>query len=195
MTIRLQLDKASTIPLYQQIYRQLRPLILNGTLPPSKRLPATRRLAAEHQVARVTVLQAYEQLEAEGFVEGRPGAGTYVVDNLPVSRGGQNGRLRSSQSYQPKFSNWGTRVAGSSAIERPKATRPDIDFGFGRAFPHIFPYDVWRRILGRYLSTDDVMLARYGSVAGFAPLRQAVADYLMRLRGVNCSPDQVVIVS
>jgi GntR family transcriptional regulator/MocR family aminotransferase len=50
-------------------------------------------------------------------------------------------------------------------------------------------------LLARYLSTDDIMLSRYGSVAGFNPLRQAVADYLRRQRGVLCTPDQVVIIS
>lgn len=72
--------------------------------------------------------------------------------------------------------------------------RPAIDFGFGRSFPHIFPYEIWRRLLNRYLSTDDTMLSRYGSVAGFTLLREAVADYLHRLRGVNCTTEQVVIV-
>jgi GntR family transcriptional regulator/MocR family aminotransferase len=75
------------------------------------------------------------------------------------------------------------------------ASRPAIDFGFGRSFPHIFPYDIWRRLLARYLSTDDTMLSRYGSAAGFEPLRQAVADYVGRLRGVRCTAGQVVIVS
>jgi GntR family transcriptional regulator/MocR family aminotransferase len=80
-------------------------------------------------------------------------------------------------------------------LEEPTAAKPEIDFGFGRSFPHIFPYDIWRRLLARYLSTDDTMLSRYGSVAGFDPLRSAVADYLRRMRGVNCTTEQVVIVS
>ncbi|MCP4361503.1 MAG: PLP-dependent aminotransferase family protein, partial [Chloroflexi bacterium] len=75
------------------------------------------------------------------------------------------------------------------------AVKPEIDFGFGRSFPHIFPYDIWRRLLARYLSTDDVMLSRYGSVAGYLPLRQALADYLHRWRGVHCHADQIVIVN
>ena len=73
--------------------------------------------------------------------------------------------------------------------------RSRFDFGFGRSFPHIFPYDIWRRLLARYLSTDDVMLSRYGSAAGFLPLRHALADYLARQRGLSCTPEQVVIVS
>jgi GntR family transcriptional regulator/MocR family aminotransferase len=75
------------------------------------------------------------------------------------------------------------------------SARTEIDFGFGRSFPHIFPYDIWRRLLDRYLSTDDVMLSRYGSVAGFYPLRQALADYLGQWRGVRCTAEQVVIVN
>src|SRR5690606_30294100 len=66
---------------------------------------------------------------------------------------------------------------------------------FGRSFPHVFPYDIWRSLLARYLSTDDVMLSRYGSAAGFGPLREAISDYLARLRGVQCLPDEVVIVN
>ncbi|MGH2537147.1 MAG: PLP-dependent aminotransferase family protein, partial [Candidatus Promineifilaceae bacterium] len=97
----------------------------------------------------------------------------------------------------PKLSRWGRRVtaiAGRAARPEP-SPRPAIDFGFGRSFPHIFPYAIWRRLLARYLSTDDAMLARYGSAAGFEPLRQAVAAYLGRQRGVRCAAGQVVIVS
>ena len=57
------------------------------------------------------------------------------------------------------------------ALERPaernyEADRPEIDFGFGRSFAERFPYDIWRRLLSRYLSTDDAMLSRYGSEVG-----------------------------
>jgi GntR family transcriptional regulator/MocR family aminotransferase len=80
-------------------------------------------------------------------------------------------------------------------VQTPSSSRPLIDFAIGRSFAQIFPYDVWRRLLARYLSTDDAMLSRYGSVAGFLPLRQALADYLAQFRGINCTPEQVVIVS
>jgi DNA-binding transcriptional MocR family regulator len=60
---------------------------------------------------------------------------------------------------------------GSRPVRDSLSGRGAIDFGFGRSFPHIFPYDIWRRLLARYLSTDDIMLSQYGSVAGFYPLR------------------------
>lgn len=188
MDIILSLNPDTSIPLYRQIYNQIREKILSGDLPAGTPLPASRALAGQYHVARVTVTTAYEQLQAEGFVTAQVGAGTCVADQLPVPN--------EPAVFQPSFSKWGKGVASAvQTAEEPTAARPEIDFGFGRSFPHIFPYDIWRRLLARYLSTDDTMLSRYGSVAGFDPLRSAVADYLRRMRGVNCTTEQIVIVS
>ncbi|MCI0396529.1 MAG: PLP-dependent aminotransferase family protein [Chloroflexi bacterium] len=189
--IVLHLDQNRSTPLYRQIYAQLRELILQGALPAGARLPTSRDLARQNEVARVTVAAAYDQLEAEGYVTSRVGAGTFVVDTLTVPL------PAAGAPFVPRLTRWGQRIVAHSAEadSRILPGRPAIDFGFGRSFPHIFPYDVWRRLLARYLSTDDTMLSRYGSAAGFTPLRQAVADYLQRLRGVHCTPEQVVIVS
>ena len=179
-------------PRYQQIYRQLREQILAGHYPAGTRLPPTRKLAQQLGVARITVSQAYAQLQLEGYLVTRPGAGTYVSPLLAATPA-------PDQPVQPALSGWGQRVvAHTHEPERPAGPPPSaglIDFGFGRSFPHIFPYDVWRHLLARYLSTDDVMLSRYGSVAGFMPLRAAVAEYLARLRGVHCTAEQVIIVN
>lgn len=192
MTDCVTVNKDSPAPLYVQIYRQLREQILRGEWLPGARLPSSRALAESCRVARMTVVEAYGQLEAEGFVESRRGAGTFVTESLPLPHGAGEGK----RPFSPEFSPWGERVlSGQTILETPKAARPAIDFGFGRSFPHIFPYDIWRKLLARYLSTDDVMLSRYGSVAGFYPLREALADYLARLRGVSCQPQQVVIVN
>ncbi len=190
MLPKLHLQKDSPLPLYWQVYRQLRAAILRGDLPPGSQLPASRQLARQHQIARVTVVQAYEQLGAEGYVVSRVGAGTFVADGVVPT-----GQRPDEAAFRPAFSPWGKRVQQAAGDDPQPQSRPPIDFGFGRSFPHIFPYDIWRRLLARYLSTDDVMLSRYGSVAGFYPLRQALADYLGRLRGVRCTPEQVVIVS
>ena len=199
MKIRLDLDEQAGEPLYRQIYAQLRDGILQGALPPGSKLPPTRSLADAHDIGRVTAIQAYDQLEAEGYVEARRGAGTFVASNLPAVV--EKGKERESGSFVPNLSQWGRRVKASSSRYqagddvRGDHTHFDIDFGFGRSFPHIFPYGVWRRLLARYLSTDDAMLSRYGSVAGFRPLREAIADYVQRLRGVRCATEQVVVVN
>jgi GntR family transcriptional regulator/MocR family aminotransferase len=190
MIPKLNLDEQSEIPLYWQIYQQLRQAILAGDLLPGSRLPASRHLAKENQVARITVTQAYDQLRAEGYTVSRPGAGTFVTEKLPLIPH-QAGR----SAFRPNLTDWGSRVMKTAQESERAHPRPQIDFGFGRSFKNIFPYDIWRRMLARYLSTDDAMLSRYGSVAGFQPLRQALADYLGRLRGVRCTPEQIVIVS
>jgi GntR family transcriptional regulator/MocR family aminotransferase len=189
--IQLTVDRHDPEPAYRQVYLRLRAAILAGELPPGARLPPTRDLARAAGVARVTVVQAYRQLAAEGFIESRPGAGTHVTAGLAASPAEEQ-----PSSFRPQLTAWGRRAVevGHSA-RSAEGARPEIDFGLGRSFAELFPYDVWRRLLARYLSTDDAMLSRYGSPAGFFPLRQAVADYLGRARGVRCTAEQVVIVS
>jgi GntR family transcriptional regulator/MocR family aminotransferase len=193
MDLPLVLDQDSQAPLYRQLYEQLRAMILDGRIQPEFKLPPSRIFAADLQIARVTVTTAYEQLQAEGFVTSRVGAGTFVVA-LPEMI---HHRQDSDGKYLAALSTWGQRVLeiGAGKKRGVPTSRGMIDFGFGRSFPHIFPYDIWRRLLARYLSTDDTMLSHYGSVAGYFPLRQAVAGYLRRLRGVRCTAEQVIIVS
>ncbi len=193
MTLSLTLQRDSQQPLAMQVYTQLRNQILTGDLPAGTRLPPSRELAESHGIARVTVMQAYDQLQVEGFVNTQVGAGTFVADTLA---------LPGRRTFRPGLAQWGQQVVRQSRqqdrggfLTRPRPGNNLIDFGFGRSFPHIFPYAVWRRLLARYLSTDDVMLSRYGSVAGFTPLREAVARHLSQMRGVRCQPEQVVIVS
>jgi GntR family transcriptional regulator / MocR family aminotransferase len=188
--IYLKLDDKAEDPLYRQVYLQLRKLILDGDLPPGTKLPPSRKLAAQSGIGRITVIQAYKQLETEGFVASQTGAGTFVAKKLP-----QMPPAAEQEVFRPELSSWGRRIQTTARAPRREKQRLEIDFGFGRSFPHIFPYDIWRRLLGRYLSTDDVMLSRYGSPLGFYPLREALANYLVRQRGVVCSPQQVVIVS
>jgi GntR family transcriptional regulator / MocR family aminotransferase len=196
MKLDIPLNKDNDLLLYRQIYAEIRHQIVTGQLAAGVRLPPTRRLAAQLNVARVTVGQAYTQLQAEGLVISRVGAGTFVADVVQ-----QLGGEGETAVFTPRFSTWGERIRTLAPAQprqsngRGMDARGMIDFGFGRSFPHIFPYDVWRRLLARYLSTDDAMLSRYGSVAGFNPLRQALATYLTRWRGVACRPEQVVIVS
>ncbi len=185
--LNLTVDRNGRLPLYRQIIQQIQTQVLSGDLPSGTQLPSSRQLASDLGVARITVTQAYDQLQAEGYLVGRPGAGVFVAEALPL--------LWEKRPFTPTLSDWGNRVLTAAPDDSPTGSRPAIDFGIGRSFAQIFPYDVWRRLLARYLSTDDAMLSRYGSVAGYFPLRQALADYLAQYRGINCTPEQVVIVS
>lgn len=79
----ITLDEKSDEPLYRQIYETIRRSILSGGLLPGRQLPASRLLAKQLGVSRMTVLNAYEQLLAEGYIEGKMGAGTFVSAHLP----------------------------------------------------------------------------------------------------------------
>ena len=76
------LDEKFATPLYRQIYEAIRQAILSGEFQPTMPLPATR-LLAKHGVSRMTIINAYDQLFAEGYLEGKTGAGTYVASELP----------------------------------------------------------------------------------------------------------------
>src|SRR5215217_7601033 len=80
----LTLNRSSPVPLHRQLYAALRSAILSGQLSGGTQLPATRTLAAGLGVARATVVQAYEQLAAEGYLAGRTGNGTFVAAVLPA---------------------------------------------------------------------------------------------------------------
>ena len=73
-------EKGNNTPLYQQLYNQLRQQIMEGVLSKNEKLPPTRVLAAEYHISRNTVIQAYRQLEAEGYVRSVVGSGYFVED-------------------------------------------------------------------------------------------------------------------
>jgi len=88
------LNSSDSLPLYRHLYEHLRASILGGQVSAGSRLPSTRALAAEMGISRNTVLAAFEQLHAEGYLEGRLGSGTYVARKLPTSCSQQDRRHR-----------------------------------------------------------------------------------------------------
>ncbi len=201
-SLTVQIGAEGDRPKYWQLYWQIRQQILQGDLQPGSRLPTCRALAQQAGVARVTVETALAQLQAEGFVVSRVGAGTFVAQDLPATAVSPT-----AAPFAPIFSSWGQRVLTTperiaaaplrdeSQDGGETAVGGEIDFSLGRTYSHGFPYDIWRRLLARYLSTDDILLARHASVAGFMPLRQAIAERLAQMRGVRGDPGQIVIVS
>ena len=113
-------------------------MILSGELHPGSRLPPSRQLAKREKVGRVTIMQAYEQLQVEGFVISRRGAGTFVADDIIELQSEP-----SQPSFIPPLSDWGRRVVAHGLSSSKVKARPEIDFGFGRSFSQLFPYDVF----------------------------------------------------
>ncbi len=189
--MRLQADGPG---LAVQIHAQLKARILAGELPAALRLPTTRELAQQLGVSRNTVLRAYEQLLAEGFLQARVGDGSYVAP-LPPSPG----------ALQPSLKRRGD---ASALPASPLWQRLDQDFrpaqvlpGPPRAFRHgvpaldLFPHAVWARLQARFWRQSRQQPLGYSDAAGLPRLREAIAAYLRHARGLPCTAEQVVVTS
>lgn len=196
-------DLNESTTLYRQIYEKLRTSVLEGRLRPGERLPSTRILASELNVSRTTVLLAYQELLAEGFIVGKVGAGTYVASELPDMLAAQPRNASvCAESRNPltsQLSGFGRRI--ESTFDRTVASwpvrSPDIryDFHFGQPAVDWFPREAWRRLLNQYAKNPSLETLGFGPPGGHLPLREAIADYLYRARGISCSAEQVIIVS
>jgi GntR family transcriptional regulator/MocR family aminotransferase len=192
------LDADAVTPLYRQLYESLRTAILEGRLAPGTRLPATRELAAELSVSRNTVMSAFEQLLAEGYVEGRVGAGTFVSESLPDDLLNARANLRRAPRSSVKgrrLSKRGELLAATSITVNAPARGVVRPFRTGVPALDAFPFDVWSRLVARHWRRPRRDLLTYGDPAGFRPLREAIAHYLGAARAVRCSPEQVIVVA
>jgi GntR family transcriptional regulator/MocR family aminotransferase len=207
----LQLD--GTGPLYQQVCRAFRGEILSRTLVAGDRVPSTRALAALLKISRNTALMAYEQLLAEGYLEARVGAAGTVVSSA-LQLGALASNSTQSPDEQPHACNRaGVRLAtaGERLVNTARAvtnslgmraltwelTPPRIPYDFrpGSAAFTDLPYALWCRLLGSRARRASVRDLNYGPPAGRWELREAIALRLRRLRGIEASPERVVIVN
>lgn len=184
-------------PLHRQVYAALREGILCGDLGAGTRLPSTRELAAEIGLSRNTVALAFEQLLAEGYVEGRVGSGTYVMAGL--SHGRDRRRSSPPREEAARLSAAGRRVVeGTRPLLSNRASgraRPRWDFRHGLPALADFPLRTWRRHVLRRARELTLDSCDYGASQGSLELRQAIAGYLGRSRGVSCAAEEIVIVT
>ena len=181
------------VPLYRWFYDELRAAILAKRLMPGARLPATRDLAKQYRLARATVVRAFEQLESEGYVEGKVGAGTYVARVLPdeLLQVGRSARSGLKRARKVRWSAFANRLRPF-----PEANlRPARAFRANQAALDAFPTALWAQVAARRLRRASAQLLAGGEALGYRPLRQAVAEYLNTSRGVKCTAEQVLIIS
>ncbi len=191
-------------PLYHQVYRALRAAILSRHFAPGARLPSTRSLASDLGVSRNVVMLAYDQLLGEGYAQARRGSGTVVPPALPgdwasTPTGARPGRIRAAAAAAPRLSRTGERAV---EIARDMPLRWDLrdrhlphDFRLGRPAFGDFPQTVWCRLLGRRARHASRRDLDYGPPEGRPELREALAERLGRLRGVDTSARQIVVVN
>jgi GntR family transcriptional regulator/MocR family aminotransferase len=191
----------TSLPSYRRLYEQIRAGILSGQLAAGSRLPPSRALAVEAGVSRNTVLTAFEQLLAEGYLEGRRGSGTFVSRVLPDELLSPRTRSVASRDRRPvarRLSARGERIAAAPRVPLPSVVgMPDELPAFQIGLPALeaFPSELWSRLFSARMRRPGHELMRYGDPAGYAPLRKAIAAYLGTARGVRCTADQVIIVA
>ena len=163
------LEKQKRESLYEQLYRFIREDILSGRLHSGERLPSKRTLAQHLEVSTITVKNAYEQLQAEGYIHARQRCGYFVseVESRQTARPAQAGREREQGWF--------------------------LDFASGTMDPAYFPFTVWARLMRQTLLEQDKQLLRAAPYNGPAELRRAIAGYLQQFRGMQVDPEQIIV--
>ncbi|WP_028449894.1 MocR-like pyridoxine biosynthesis transcription factor PdxR [Chitinibacter tainanensis] len=163
----------------QQLYTALRSAILQRTLAPLQRLPASRQLARELSIARNAVVFAYEQLASEGLLESGPrGTRVAALPAVPsVPHTPQRGLSQRGQAYQAPFADVDTLAPFTPGV--PALAE--------------FDHARWQRLLAKQWRTARPSQLAYGQAAGEPALREAIAGHLRAARGVVCDASQVLI--
>jgi GntR family transcriptional regulator/MocR family aminotransferase len=208
----IELDRRQGLS--RQLYQALRARVLDGRLASGTRLPASRDLALALAISRNSVVRAYDQLYAEGFIEGRVGDGTYVAQlpqtvlpakklSTKISTGFSTGlptALSTDGLDLPVDSS--SKVIHSAALARIKNNHlsrppsgPPRAFRVGVPAFDLFPFDVWAKLNAAFWRKPDLQQLCYGDPAGDARLRGMIAAYLRSSRGLPCTAEQIVITS
>ena len=166
------LDPASSVPLYEQLYRSLAEEMRSGGLAAGTRMPGKRRLAAELSVSVNTVDTAYQLLTAEGYLAARERSGFYVQEYLALPQAG---------------------AAPARVLPPPDPAPPvQLDLSTRGVDPGLFPFRTWARLQKELLYSSPELLT-HGDAQGDLALRQALAEYLAEYRGVQCGAHQIVV--
>ncbi|WP_231137322.1 MocR-like pyridoxine biosynthesis transcription factor PdxR [Chromobacterium paludis] len=179
---RMQRGQGETLS--RQLYRLLRELIRQARLAPASPLPASRLLAESLGLGRNTVLSAYDQLIAEGYLESRHGSGTYVC--------------RAFAAVEPMSANMRRQLSRRGSQLQMRSRVPAAKLGaFIPGQPELqqFPHQQWQRCLARAQRKAPLEWMHYPRQGGLPALRQVLAEYLFLTRSVHCVPEQILITS
>ena len=208
----IELDRRQGLS--RQLYQALRTRVLDGRLASGTRLPASRDLAAALAISRNSVVRAYDQLYAEGFIEGRVGDGTYVAQlpqaTVPAKKLSTKVSTGFSTGLPTALStNWldlpvdpSSKVIHNDPLTRVKNNHlasppsgPPRAFRVGVPAFDLFPFEVWAKLNAAFWRKPDFQQLCYGDPAGDARLRGMIAAYLRSSRGMQCSAEQILITS
>ncbi len=195
--ILLNLKRNSGVSLFMQMVTQLKALMDNDVLKPGFRMPSTRSLAEKHEVHRSTVVKAYEELWALGYMESRPGSYSVVrkrrkrvTTNERSAQGVIPWEERSCEpgkSLHRSFKR--LKFKPESSVKQQIINLASLDLD-----PRLFPVNKFRKSMNRVFSEQGADILRYGACEGFAPLREVIAQRL-RIHGISVTADEILITN
>lgn len=195
-SMRIPLDQQSTVPLYQQVENYLRQQILSGALAAETRLPATRQLAQELGISRITVNNAYATLESEGLLYSRTGSGTFVLARPTLALNHNDDNSHHWPLWQQGFAGETEppyEVQHASARQIRKHPNPIAFTGVGD--PREYPIKEMLHTMQDLLQRDGASALEYGTLDnGYAPLRTTVT-HVLASQGISAHPDNVLITA
>ena len=174
----IAIDRSQGTSLIRQVYDQIRLSIVQGEMRAGEQLPSTRQLARDLSVSRIIIVEVYDQLLAEGYIESRQGSGTYVAEGTYLE-------AVQREQFPP------VHTLASSR----KEARNIIDFRSGLPALDLFPRKLWGQLCVRICAEASPSTFGYDYPEGCAELRIGLARYLAKTRRVRCHPDQIVITS
>lgn len=174
----ITVDNSSGIPMIKQVYSAISQQILKGQLKSGEKLPSSRELAAELKVSRNVILEAYDNLQAEGYIETRPCSGTYVA---------QGAQLQQLQAAEV--------IPREQIVKEGSGIKEVIDFRSGLPALDLFPRRIWGKIAKEVCEQADHNALGYSSPEGRYELREVLTYYLLKSRGIRCNPEQILITS
>ena len=182
-SLNVTLEREGEEPLYRQLIQQIRAQIDSGDLPAGARLPASRNLARQLKLSRISVVNAYSELRAAGYLSAQAGRGTFVAHDRA------NPEVAQPQQPAP-----GMRQRASSIREMMRlARRPGvIDFSGGAPPSEFFPVRYLQDAINQVIERDGAEALAYEAPEGYGPLRRAVRDYV-RAIGIDCRVEDVLI--
>ncbi|HRQ38476.1 MAG TPA: PLP-dependent aminotransferase family protein [Chloroflexota bacterium] len=194
--MRIPLNAQSPVPLYRQIEVHLRQNILAGSLAAETRLPATRELAQELGVSRITVKNAYAELESDGLIYTREGSGTYVAPPLTLAAQAVDDTAVTWPLWQQELITDAVDDPESGGVVRPSSTPHPHPINFtGVGDPRQFPIDDFSKAIKQVIQEEGVSALTYGDMGGgYAPLRETVA-HVLASQGIQANPANVLITS
>jgi GntR family transcriptional regulator / MocR family aminotransferase len=194
----IAIDSRGKTPMYRQLYSWFRRAILDGKMRPGQRVPSTRALAGELKISRIPVLNAYEQLLAEGYFETFVGAGTCVARSIPDdAQRPQTEKAGKGSQPEGKPGPRAMSRRGNALARVPQQSWLDNLGAFRVSLPALdhFPIGAWSKLVARHARKPPKGIMAYAGPMGYLPFRETIAEYLGTVRGVRCDSSQILVTT